>query len=202
RSNPQADFHRQFAVPIFIGEFGAVNPRLSQSTHVEANDPHRTITALVIDANRVTLTLGNLDANGFRVDCGPNPNAWPFSNLVTLVCSGTGTALDGQAFTVPVTAGQKSVSFSVPGAAMPNISLSSSAGVGTLTLSLAPVKQSGHELARQRYVRDVLRMCRQMGFSWAWQFEDNELAGEFNGWRPSPAISSALSAAAAGITLN
>lgn len=202
RSNPLPDFHKQFGVPLFLGEFGTVNPRQSVATLVDSHDPHRTITALTIESNRVTLTLGQLDANGFRVECGPNAGAWPFTNLVTLVCSGTGTPLDGQAFTVPLTAGQKAITFNLPGNALPNTSLSAAAGVGTLTLSLPPVRQSAHELARQRYVRDVLRMCRQLGCSWGWQFEDNELAGEFNGWRASAGVTGILGAAAAGNTLN
>lgn len=207
RSNPLQDFHKQFDVPVFVGEFSAVNPRLSNASVVTPQDSHRTITALSIAANRVTLTLGNLDNNGFRVDCGPNAAAWPFTNQALFQISGTGTALDGQAYSAPVTAGQKTITFtsSLP---LPNITLAgkgtdaSNNSVGILTLNLSPAKQNALELARQRYTRDALRMCKQLGFSWAWHFEDNELSGEFNGWRPSPGIATALSDAAAGLTLN
>ncbi|MGE5451386.1 MAG: glycoside hydrolase family 5 protein [Acidobacteriota bacterium] len=207
RSNPQADFHTQFGVPIFVSEFSAVNPRLSKASLVEPRDSHRMLTAVNVTANRVTLTLGNLDSNGFRVDCGPNPAAWPFSNQILLVVSDTGTPLDGIAFTTAVTAGQKVICFTSSWT-LPDLNLGPKGtdainnAVGTLTLALSPAKQTALELARQRYTRDALRMCKQLGFSWAWHFEDNELSGEFNGWRPSQGVASILSAAAAGLTLN
>ncbi len=207
RSNPQADFHKQFGVPVFVGEFSAINPRLSKASVVDARDSHRTLTAISVNANRVTLTLGNLDNNGFRVDCGPSATAWPFTNQVLLTIAGTGTALDGMPFTAPITAGQKTITFT-SSVTLPNLTIgpkgtdANNNSVGTLTLALPPAKQTALELARQRYARDVLRMCKQMGFSWAWHFEDNELSGEFNGWRPSSGVSAILSAAAAGLTLN
>lgn len=207
RSNPMPDFHTQFGVPVFVGEFSAVNPRQSNASVVDAHDAHRTITALTINGNRVTATLGNLDSNGFRVDCGPTAAAWPFSNQAMIMLSGTGTALDGQAYAAIFTAGQNTTTFTTP-SPLPNVTLvgkgtdPSTNGVGTLTLALPPAKQNAMELARQLYTRDVLKMCRQLGFSWAWHFEDNELTGEFNGWRPSPAVSAVLSSAAAGLTLN
>jgi len=203
RSNPLPDFHKQFGVPGFVAEFGAVNPRLTRSSDVSADSPHRTITGLTIESRQVTVTLGLLDGQGFRIDCGAAARNWPFSHTVLAQISETGTPLDGQTYTVQLTAGQRSFTFT-SSAALPNLALGGSqqSRVGTLTLALLPNKQGPHDLARQRYARDVLRMCRQLGLSWAWQFEDSDAAAEFKGWRASSSVNAALTSAANGLTLN
>ncbi len=203
RSNPQPDFHKQFGVPAFVAEVGAINPRMARASRVEASNPHRTITGLTIESRQVTVSMGALDNQGFRIDCGASAKSWPFAHTVLAQIADTGTPLDGQVYTVQLSAGQKSFTFSLP-TALPNQAIggSQAARVGTLTLALMPNKQGPHDQARQRYARDVLRMCRQLGLSWAWQFEDSDTASEFNGWRTSTSLASTMTAAANGLTLN
>lgn len=198
--NPTQAFHTQFGVPIFVGEFSAIDTSMSKSSVVTPDNPHRSITAITIQNKVVTITLGQLDSQGFRVDLGPSSagDSFPFTNTVQVTITGSGTELDGINFTATLKAGEKTFTFPTTSTSTLNVGGTGSSQIATLTLRPTADKAAKADDSRMQYTRDVLKFCADQGFSWAWHFEDNELANEFNGWRPSSSVRTLLRAAAAG----
>jgi len=198
--NPNQPFHTQFGVPIFVGEFSAIDTSQTKASGVDADDPHRSITALSLANNVVTVTLASIDSQGFRIDMGGSDAAYPFTNTVRVTITGSGTVLDNVSADATLRAGDKSFTFTYASSATVNMG-GGTTKIATLTLSPTTTKKPLLDASRERYTKDVLQFCSSQGFSWAWHFEDNDLANEFNGWRPSASVSAALRGAAAGNTI-
>lgn len=218
-------------VPIFVGEFSAVNPALLRSTQVPTDSPARLITGIEPDGlGHYKIWLGHL-TGGLTMNVFPQAGAYaaPASNdpdpfngyggaynddvLATVtVAPGQNTSFNIANQRVRIPHGSKYILISYPSGQQPSGTLGAAGGgsaaspqVATLTLAPYDPTLSAGQYSRMSYITDVLRVCQDNGFSWAYWQEDGCVGtpdslppGAFIGWRPTRAMSEILSMAADG----
>lgn len=184
-------------VPLFLGEFSAVDASLIPPTQVPASSARRTITSITVGPgsgglNLAKATLGNL--SGFNINISPSGSAsGPFVNNNALASvESSNPALNVNKVAVQLERGKNFFTY-------PTAAAQGSTGTGTLKLTPGGTPDA----SRVTYTKHVLAMCLKYGFSWAWHFEDTDLnntafttINSFVGWRPSTSISAVLTSAA------
>lgn len=219
RVQPALDFHTNNpGVPIFVGEFSAVNPALLGSEQVSSTlSNSRVITKIEVSGGAATVTLQSNPSINFypQGQSGGAYNDYALAKIQDV----TDPAYNHDFVAVRIEngnpiwkkSGGSAGAFQYSG--LTNAALGGgSAQVATLTLKPA-ASASLIDTARCNYIKDVLQMCISKGFSWGYWAEDGYVAdastvdtalpsGVFIGWRPSPAMSSVLTLAATRRTVS
>lgn len=215
RIKPALDFATaNSGVPIFLGEFSAIDPALLRSDHVSTSHAVRAITKIAVDASgNVTVTLQNASSITL-CPYGSGGGAYTDYALASIE-SATNSAYNHSSAAVRLEDGVASISKKPGGASgtpfqysgLDNTSLGDgSTQVATLRLSPS-ANSSAIDAARVQYCKDVLALCIGNRLSWAYWQEDGYVAsastvnnaaysGIFIGWRPSSALSNLLTLAA------
>lgn len=189
-------------VPIFVGEFSAVDLNLVRSDRVPVTSPRRAITGLVVDGSgNATVYLGNL-TGGFNINVFPQgatgtaPGATDeahngyngaysdFAKANITFDNGANAAYNITDMPVRLEFGSSRFTFTYPsGSRPPATTLGSTAinGAATkiATLTLTPrASAAAMDAARVQYVTDVLSMCvDNLQCSWAYWVEDGYTKG-------------------------
>lgn len=164
--------------------------------------------SLTLDAEGYPLDAnGRMEASEWRIDWFINRSLKATVNLV----GSNGKPVFPSVFTdvqIELVGGQKY--FTVKASAIPSVvpaNVIRNRGAAdaqgkypaVALLTLAPLwDQVFVETSRTAYTRDVLRLCQDHGFSWAYFSEDIDQDWTFVGWRATPYIRDLLSRAARG----
>jgi len=212
-------FKRTYKVPVFVGEFSYIN-QSGAPEYYELNpgNAHRLVTRIQRPASGATdsveLVMGQLDANGFRIDCAPD-TAGVYENTVRLTLSRLPTELrdtsvdstiqDGWAQLVDrlgvtnkdVTIRRAGNSYVVQVTGTPEFISPVNGTTPVALISLRPSlpHQALQDASRTTYAKQVVRMCQNEGFSWAWHAMDD--VGSL-WWRPNAGALAVLRDAAMG----
>lgn len=226
RYQPAVDFQTHaaasqsgVAVPIFVGEFSAVDTTLIQSGRIPTSITRRTITRIQVDGSGwATVTLaGNLNIALYpQYDASDMVSAYSDFARATI----TGCANSAYNITdfrqVRLEHGNNQISHRTWGAGNlgfqydvgtgPGVSDYSPPGGAVLTIKSGLNASSNADASRANYIKDVLTMCLSHGFSWGYWQEDGYTAttsnidtlnaGVFVAWRPSSLVSTVLNRAA------
>jgi hypothetical protein len=205
-------------VPIFLGEFSAIDPALLRSDHVSTSHASRAITRIAVDASgNATVTLQNAPSITLY-PYGSGNGAYTDYALATIE-SATDSAYNHASTAVRIEGGNPLTmqAGGAPGAFQYTGLNSTTLGNGSAqvaTLTLAPSASSATiDAARVQYCQDVVALCIGNRLSWAYWQEDGYEAdastinnaaysGVFIGWRPSAALSSLLTLAATRRTVS
>lgn len=215
RIQPALDFaSANSGVPIFVGEFSVIDPTLLRSTQISTSSNSRAITQIAVDASGVatvtlqsapSITLYPYGSGGgaytdyamAKIESATNS---AYNHAYTAVRIESGNALTKQA-------GGAAGAFQYAGLNSTSLGNGSSQ-VAVLTLKPA----SAIDASRLAYLKDVLTLCINNRFSWAYWQEDGYVvdastidassSGVFIGWRPSTAMSTVLTLAATRRTVS
>ncbi|WP_374594431.1 glycoside hydrolase family 5 protein [Aquabacterium sp.] len=218
RVQPALDFHTNNpSVPIFVGEFSAVNPALLGSEQVSSTAAHsRVITKIEVIDGAAKVTLQSNPSINFYPQ---GQNGGPYNDYaLAKIENATNAAYDYSTFVAVRIEDGNPIWKTPSGAAAFQYSNPPTGTLGggstqVATLTLKPAASAADiDAARCAYIKDVLQMCLTQGFSWGYWAEDGYVAdaatvdtlpsGVFIGWRPSPAMSSLLTLAATRRTVS
>lgn len=219
RVQPALDFHTNNpGVPIFVGEFSAVNPALLGSEQVSSTlSNSRVITKITVNAaGQATVKLQSQPSINFYPQ-GQSGGAYNDYALAKIQ-DASDTAYNHDFVAIRIEDGNDISKKSDGSAGAFQYSGLTSAALGdgsaqVATLTLKPAASAADiDTARCAYLKDVLQMCLNQGFSWGYWAEDGYVAdastvdtlpsGVFIGWRPSPAMSTLLTLAATRRTVS
>lgn len=215
------DFKTACNVPIFVGEFSAVNPALIQSDYVAPTSDVRAITKIQVDGTTgaATIILKGAPAINFAPQGVGGGNYNDFALAKIDVLNSANSAYNQGYTPVRLEDGVPSISMKANNTGGTPFQYSpgtASLGNGTTqvaTLTLKPAATDAQiDASRVAYISDVLQLCISNGLSWGYWQEDGYVTtasdidtlgtGAFVGWRPSPAMTRVLTLAATRRTVS